>query len=283
MFNKEIAVLITCHNRKEKTLACLTALYNCIIPDNYIFEVYLVDDGSTDGTSQAVKDNFPQVNIILGNGNLYWNQGMRLALETAAKTKEYDFYLWLNDDTILENDAIIELLNCSNEALQKNNMSAIITGACKNTTNKKEFSYGGRTEKGAVVPNGLLQNCKYINGNAVLVPNVIFEKLGNLSSDYTHGMGDYDYGLRALQEGFMCYSTKKYIAVCNINEGLPNWCNPRVSLYKRWQHFKSPLGLNIKEYNKFRKKFWGIKWVSFSIKAYSKMLFPNIYTKLTQI
>jgi GT2 family glycosyltransferase len=275
-----IAVLLTCHNRKEKTLACLTALYSCIKSKDYVFKVFLVDDGSTDGTAQAIKDKFPQVHVIEGNGNLFWNRGMRLSWETAYKTQEYDFYLWLNDDTMLDLTALIELLECSEEALKKDNQPAIISGACRKNDDENEFSYGGRTEECPVVPNGVLQKCKYINGNAVLVPNKIYQKLGNLSPDYTHGMGDYDYGLRAINAGLYCYTTKTFIAVCDVNEEIQGWCNPNVSLKKRWQQFKSPIGLNINEYIVFRKKFWGYKWISFTFKAFIKMLIPRIYSNL---
>ena len=68
--------------------------------DKIDLNVYLVDDGSTDGTSEAVKKNFPQVNIIKGDGTLFWNGGMRVAFSKAMES-EHDYYLWLNDDTIL--------------------------------------------------------------------------------------------------------------------------------------------------------------------------------------
>jgi GT2 family glycosyltransferase len=74
--NYTIAVLLTCHNRKEKTLSCLTALFNCIVPDGYGFNVFLVDDACTDGTAEAIKEKFPQVNIIQETGNLCWNREM---------------------------------------------------------------------------------------------------------------------------------------------------------------------------------------------------------------
>jgi len=276
-----IAVLLTCHNRKDKTLTCLNYFHNVIKPDGFLFEIFLVDDGSTDGTADAVKTNFPNVKVIKGTGNLFWNQGMRLAWETALMYRnDYDYYLWLNDDTMLDLTALIELLECSEEALKKDNQPAIISGACRNNDEENEFSYGGRTEECPVVPNGVLQKCKYINGNVVLVPNKIFQKLGNLSPDYTHGMGDYDYGLRAINAGFYCYTTKTFIAVCEVNEGIPRWCNPNVSLKKRWQQFKSPLGLNINEYIAFRKKFCRYKWISFTFKAFIKMLIPRIYSNL---
>lgn len=278
---KSIAVLITCHNRKPKTLACLEALHQCIVPNGYVFVVYLVDDGSSDGTGEAVKNQFPKVNVIPGDGNLFWNRGMRLAWETAAKTKEYDYYLWLNDDTILDCKALVEILECNQEVLNKNNNSAIITGTCKRLTDQEEFSYGGRTDFGAVIPNGQIQSCKYINGNAVLVPKEVYQTIGNLSNDYTHTMGDFDYGLRAIQAGYNCYTTKSYIALCPTNEGVPSWCNPKIPLVKRWKHLQSPNGLNIKEYNTFRKKFWGWKWLVYAIKAYLKTLSPKFYKMIS--
>ncbi|WP_456376520.1 glycosyltransferase family 2 protein [Lutibacter sp.] len=275
-----IAVLLTCHNRKEKTIACLTYLYQTTLPKPYALHVFLVDDGSTDGTAQAVQVNFPQVNVIQGNGNLFWNQGMRLAWKTASKKQDYDFYLWLNDDTILNRHAIIELLQCNKEAFSKDAKEAIICGACSNTKNEDTFSYGGRTDLGEVIPNGNLQQCTYINGNVVLVPKKTFITLGNLSKEYTHGIGDNDYGLRAIKAGYKCYTTKTYIATCPTNED-PQWANPDIPLKKRFALFYSSRGLNYKEYILFRKKFWGIKWISFAVKAYAKVLFPKMYKSLT--
>ena len=51
---QHISVLLTCHNRKAKTLGCLTSLYAAELPVGYDMEVYLVDDGCTDGTADAV-------------------------------------------------------------------------------------------------------------------------------------------------------------------------------------------------------------------------------------
>jgi GT2 family glycosyltransferase len=278
-----IAVILTCHNRKNKTLACLDSLFISNLPDYLEMEVFLVDDGSTDKTSDAVKELFSHVNIIQGNGNLFWNQGMRLAWQMAAQTKDFDFYLWLNDDTILDPNALKELLKIYLEAKLLEQKEVIITAACRSESKNNMFSYGGRNDDGPVIPNGKLQSCKYINGNVVLIPKFIFNLIGNLSNDYSHGMGDYDYGLRALQKGFKCYTTRKFIATCPSNQGIATWCNPEKSLINRWQAFHSPLGLNIKEYIVFRKKFWKYKWAFFLAKAYIKMIFPRSYKKLQKL
>jgi len=279
---KTITVLITVHNRKAKTLACLEHLFAATLSQNHSLEVFLVDDGSTDGTGEAVKEKFPQVNIIQGTGNLYWNGGMRLAWQKASKAGNCDFYLWLNDDTIIDENALSELFENYNDALKRDNKPAIIVGTCRSENGRDEFSYGGRNEKGPVLPNGYLKECKFINGNLVLVPQAIYKQIGILSNDYTHALGDNDYGMRAIQAGFKCYISKQYIATCPSNPGIPGWCNPKNSLKQRWQLLHTPKGLNIKEYNHYRKKFWGKKWMIFALKAYLKTIIPSLYGRISK-
>ncbi|MCG6190244.1 glycosyltransferase family 2 protein [Maribellus maritimus] len=276
----KIGVLLTCFNRKEKTMACLSAFFKATnLVSGVNFDVFLVDDGSTDGTSEAVKNTFPGVKTIKGSGNLFWNGGMRLAWSEAAKN-QYNFYMWLNDDTILSEYALNEMLECYSLAEGKDQKPALIVGACVTSGNSGRFSYGGRSdEETPVIPNGDLQSCKYINGNIVLVADRIFEELGNLSSDYTHAMGDIDYGLRALKKGFSLYTTRNYVAVCELNE-MPAWHDPKFPFSKRWELVHSPKGLNLKEYNKFRKKFWGRKWIIYAFKVYLKVIFPQVYNRL---
>lgn len=279
--NINIAVLMTCHNRRDKTLSCLSYLHNSQLPIKHSLDIFLVDDGSTDDTSNAVRERFPLVNIIFGNGHLYWNQGMRLAWRSATERKEYDYYLWLNDDTFIDRHAINELLECSSEAMIKDSKPAVVVGSCRASIKSHKFSYGGWINKTPIIPNGQLQVCELINGNAVLIPKTIYNTIGNLSPDYTHAIGDTDYGLRASKSGYNCYITKSYIATCPQNEQIPGWCDPEKSLFKRLKLLHSPKGLNIKEYNTFCKKFWGWKWLFFSLKVYLKAIFPSIYSKLT--
>ena len=111
LVHQTIAVLLTVFNRKTKTLECLEHLYKQIPLEGYKVDVYLTDDGCTDGTPKAVKELFPDVNIIQGNGNLFWNRGMYVAWEAATQIKDYDFYLWLNDDTYLYPESLEYMLN----------------------------------------------------------------------------------------------------------------------------------------------------------------------------
>lgn len=278
--NQNLAVLMTCHNRKEKTIDCLAALYNADRPCGLDINIYLVDDGSTDGTGHEVKNAFPNVNVIEGNGSLYWNGGMIKAWEYSEKIGGFDFFLWLNDDTIIDKSAIQEVIECYREANLIESKPSIIVGSCKSGQNEEEFSYGGRTlDEKPVIPNGDIQKCSLINGNLVLVPRPVYESVGMLSSEYSHGIGDNDYGLRAISKGFSCYVTKRFIADCPTND-VPVWCNPKKDLKARYRHFHSPTGLNFSEYVRFRKRFWKKTWMVYAIKAYLKMLMPETYGKL---
>src|SRR6266480_1904244 len=103
-----VAVLMTCFNRREKTIAALTALREATTKA-IEYRVFLVDDGSTDGTSKIVLDEFPEAKVIEGTGELYWNRGMRLAWCHALEANPA-FYLWLNDDMILREGSVAKLV-----------------------------------------------------------------------------------------------------------------------------------------------------------------------------
>lgn len=79
----KIAILMTVHNRKQKTLACIQKIFNNSTQDDIV--CYLVDDGCTDGTKEAVAKLYPKVKVIKGDGYLFWNRGMFLAWEIAKK------------------------------------------------------------------------------------------------------------------------------------------------------------------------------------------------------
>lgn len=277
----KIAVLLACHNRKDKTISCLNSLFNANLFLNYSLEVYLVDDCSTDGTSEAVTNFFPNVNIIRGNGNLYWNQGMRLAWKTSVKKNVPDFFIWLNDDTNIDDDALLHLFQCYNEYISINSTEVIVVGSCRNKIDEDKYSYGLRKNHVKIIPNGKIQNGNMLNGNLVLISKAVYTKLGILSNSYTHAMGDYDYGLRALENSIELITTKKYIATCESNIGLPKWCDPRINFFNRWKALHIPLGLNIKEYKIFIKRFWPKNYIMSILKVYLRCLVPSFYNKIS--
>jgi GT2 family glycosyltransferase len=204
---RRIAVLLTSFNRREKTLACLGSLFDqrCGSAD---IEVYLVDDASTDGTAQAVAERYPEVNVIRGTGDLFWSRAMALAQQVSSPSRP-DFMLWLNDDVRLYGDAITTLLAIEDDLVGRGHPPSIVVGAMADPATGAT-TYSGMVRASRLrrmlfiplEPGATAVRCDVMNGNLVLVPRSVYEHIGGFDPAYRHAMNDFDYGLRALEEGY---------------------------------------------------------------------------------
>ncbi|WP_147392280.1 glycosyltransferase family 2 protein [Algoriphagus lacus] len=270
--SKQIAVLITCFNRVATTLQCLDHLFQATLPENTSIEVFLVDDGSPDLTGQKVKSKYPQVNVIQGDGNLYWSGGMYKAWEEAAKSKDFDFYLWLNDDTHIFPEAIVELLKDAAITHSK----SLIVGSCLSNKDKS-FTYGGYVGEVSLLPSGVPQKCDFTNGNLVLVPKHIYTKIGNLNKRYIHLYGDYDYSMRVNQAGLSCYSSSQFLATCEPNEK-SYWGTDDMSTWQKLKLLHHPKGIDLKRGFYFKKYHFGTKvGIKVVLDAYLRILTPALH------
>lgn len=251
---KYLAVLLTVHNRREKTLICLNNLFNQVIPDGVSLGVFLTNDGCTDGTPEAVKERYPQVNIVQGDGTLFWNRGMYAAWEAAEKAKDYDFFLWLNDDTFLFPNAVAYMLQSSERFGDK----AIIVGATCSKDNPVDTTYSGFIGKRQVRVNGSFQAVQKFNGNFVLIPRQVYEVLGKNDPYFRHSFGDIDYGLRAGKAGIRCMLTDKHIGTCERHEHIIKCFDTHYSLAQRMRNFYSPLGMNPFEFFHMNRRSLGL-------------------------
>ncbi len=271
-----LAILITCHNRKDKTIKCLHLLFNQSgLDKDFIIEVFLVDDCSTDGTSDAIREQFPDVNIIYGNGNLYWNRSMYLAWTIASAKKDYDYYMWLNDDTFLYQNALQNLIS---SALKTQNESAICGSTFSLEFNK--ISYGGYSKKGILfIPNGELQEIYTFNGNVILIPKFVFLKVGFLNKCYPHAIGDFDYALSIRKVHLKSFILGDYVGTCEGSDKLPIWCSHNVSFKNRLANLYSPLGNSHPYYYFiFSLKHYGIiTAIKHFLTIHLRLLFPKIW------
>ncbi len=266
----KISVLLTCHNRKEKTLECLDHLYLQQNHGVYTFDVFLVDDGSTDGTGETVKKKFPNVNVINGNGALFWNRGMLLAWEHALLESACDAVVWLNDDTMLNDDAMAIILNC----VQKH-PGAIVVGSVADS--EGIIAYGGYQVKNVLLkPEKDELPCCLFNGNVVLVPREVSDKIGLLDKKFSHAMGDFEYGRRASRNGIECFATS-VIGQCNRNGDYVRWMDTRYSLVKRLKFLYSPLGINPVEAFYYVKSESLLRACSLFLYLHLKALLPRFF------
>ena len=249
-----IAVIITVHNRKTKTINSLNNLFHQSIPSNCKLEVYMTDDGCTDGTPEAVREMFPDVRIIKGDGTLFWNRGMHLAWTVAAKERDYDYYLWLNDDTFIYDGCIARLLSESERYEEK----SIVVGSTCAVGNTSKITYGGSQNGKKITDVESRNRCDEINGNIVLIPKYVYDILGTNDPYFRHCLGDTDYGLRAKENNIGCYLGKGIFGECDLHESPTVWMDPSQPFKKRWKNFFSPLGNNPFEFFYFKKKHNGL-------------------------
>jgi GT2 family glycosyltransferase len=260
---RRIAVLMTSFNRCESTLRSLAALTRQQRAADFTLQVFLVDDGSTDGTADAVQSAFPEIRILQGDGSLFWNGGMRMAF-AAALQESFDAYVLLNDDTVLYNGAIARLVACVQMRVEAERPVIAVGSTVSPQTG--EHTYGGimKHVHGAVIrfdkipPHECLPiPCDAMNGNVVLIPREIADVVGNLDKRFRHQFGDLDYALRAKRAGFQVMVAPGYLGECASNSKAGTWRDSSLSLRKRWKHLLSPKGIPVQEWFFFTSRHYG--------------------------
>ena len=277
----QIAVLLTCHNRRDTTITCIEALSRQCLPENAELTVYVVDDGCTDGTAVAVTQRFPRVQIIAGDGDLYWVGGMRLAWSVAAAEADYDAYLWLNDDTTLVPTAISTLVASWRTAASLGQPGIIVGSTCNSDDGRLTYGgYSGRVK--LIEPSWQMQLCDTMNGNMVLVPRAVFEVVGNLCPEFRHNGGDMDYGVRARKAGFKVWVAPGFLGSCRQNPGL-SWADPSVPFSSRWRSLNSPKGLPVHERYLYCRHHHGFRWPVDILKLLLRVSLPGPWHWLKRV
>lgn len=288
MKKTRIAALLTCFNRRSKTLDCLDSLYKQIETDQLSVEVYLVDDGSTDGTSEEVSKKYPDIKLLRGDGNLFWAGGMRKAFSSAMKD-DPDFYLWLNDDTFLLPNALSILMNTLERRLEHDleNQPLIVGSTCDPDTHLT--TYGGVNIKykwwplryELVTPSpDFPVKCDTLNGNCVLIPRQLALKLGGIDKAFTHYLADHDFGLRARALGHETWIAPGHLGTCELSK-TERKTTKRSDFSSQLEALDSPKGLSIggtdltsfREWKVYSKRHGGWLWPIYWVAPYRRLLF----------
>jgi GT2 family glycosyltransferase len=282
----KIAVLLTCHNRKEKTIKCIKSLYAAInISDSEtMFEIYLVDDGSTDGTSEEIAKNYSKINLIQGSGKLFWAGGMRLAWETALKKdQDYNFFLLLNDDVILMENFLNGLLNTHKYCLEQYNQAGIYVFSTIDPSNSN-ISYGGtliikkgiRIKSKRINPTNVPLPCSMANANILMITSAVVKAIGIFDPKYTHNFADYDYTLNASKQGIPVLVCPGFGGYC-VNDHVRAWLSTNSTLNERVIFLYSQKYLSYTEKKYYLKKNFKCQFPYYFIMLWLKTLFPIIW------
>lgn len=262
----KIAVLITCFNRRVITEACLHAFFAAQKYSNFDFDVYLTDGGSSDGTPEIIRRNFPSV-FVFEEDDLYWNEGM-INSWLQASAHAYDGFLLLNDDLHINLRTLLNL----QESISDYGNNLLIVG-------RTISAIDGKTTYGALAPAKGLSKLRFrlafdsgvepitMNGNFVYVPKSIYDVLGKLSPRFRHSMGDIDYGLRARKNGFSIIEIPTPVGNQEYNFEWSNR-NRYLTPINFRQILMDPKGIPIREWLYFCRNHGGILWPINFLKRY---------------
>jgi GT2 family glycosyltransferase len=197
---ERVAIVIPAYNRKATTLACLEGLEKN--GDLARCQAIVVDDGSSDGTAEAIGDRFPGVTVLRGDGSLWWTgataRGMQHAIESGA-----DFVIWLNDDTFVEPGAVARLVDLACAAPR------LIPAA-----QTVDPETGAPSNGGVVVSRrhrlvhvragpGERRSCDGLSGNFLCVRKEVVEAIGYPDARrFPQYYGDHTYTFAAKRAGF---------------------------------------------------------------------------------
>lgn len=108
----DLSIIIVNYNTKELTLQCISSIYESNTKKNS-FEIFVVDNNSSDGSVEAIKQQFKKVILIENKDNV----GFSKANNQAIRQAKGEYILLLNSDTIVQENTLSIML----QYMQQNN------------------------------------------------------------------------------------------------------------------------------------------------------------------
>jgi GT2 family glycosyltransferase len=208
-----IYIVIPVYNRLKYTQACLDCLFKQNVAE---YKVIVVDHGSTDGTSEVIARDYPEVILLQEDESLWWagatNKGIQRALKLSRRPE--DFILTLNNDLIVKPGYLSELLR-----VYYVNRPAIVGSLSVHINNADKIDFAGvkwnkitakfRKPTFLGIPLSKLKTehewleTDLLPGRGTLFPISVFRKLGLFDeTKFPHYAADEDFALTCKRNGY---------------------------------------------------------------------------------
>ncbi len=211
MSTERVHVVIPVFNRWEQTRKCLAHLEDSSFTN---LQIIVVDHGSTDGTAEGLKNEFPDVLRVEGSSELWWSGATNLGVTTALEHGA-SLIMLLNNDCYVARDTVEVLVNHSTE-----HPKAVIAPVHRNLHSGEVITKRGGTlfllgfptlmipGKSLYKPGtaNLRPTSLIMGGRGTLIPASIFERIGLFNDvDLPHYWADHDFFLRCKKSGVAQY------------------------------------------------------------------------------
>jgi GT2 family glycosyltransferase len=219
---KRVEIVAPVHNRREITLQCLRSIAR-LEADGLEIHTIIVDDGSTDGTAKAIETEFPSVEVVKGDGNLWFTEGTNVGVRAALKHNP-DYVLMINDDQVFDSKCVKLMV----ETAEKYPRSIVGSLLLLWDVPHKLFQVAPvwETLKGGwqlwdnqtvwTIPKKPWK-VEIIVGNCVLVPVAAIREAGLMNSKRYPNFGDAEYTPRLRKKGWLLLIEPRARVFCQPN------------------------------------------------------------------
>ena len=209
----KIAIVIPSHNNLNVLKHSVPSIYDDA------FMIVLFDDGSTDGTAEWVKKNYPKVHILKGDGNCWWTGAVSRLIDYCL-VKNCDYIISLNADVLITPELARSLV-----CLSIDKSDAIVASLVVDVTNPEKVLWAGsRFDKihkfvpiyasqyihkaGSLVrslPKGPY-TADEVHGRGVVLPASVIRSIGNYDwESFPQYGGDTEFSFRASRNGITMF------------------------------------------------------------------------------
>lgn len=220
-YNPLVSIIIVTWNGEKYLNECISSL----LEQSYThFEIIMVDNASTDGSVELVKENFPNVQIIENDENKGFSGGTNAGIDVAKG----ELLALFNQDAVAKNDWLVKLI----EKIESSKNIAAVAG--------KVYFYHDTYGKNAVASTwskidpytGCAYNftedetsskVDYLTGCAMLVKKEIVDEIGLLDTGYFMYFDETDWCARMIRAGYdLVYvpsAIVKHVVSASLGEG----------------------------------------------------------------
>lgn len=286
---RDVYIIIPAHNN----LMVLKETLYSICPSNC--HVVVVDDGSTDGTTEWIEQNYPLIHVLQGTGNDWWTGSLSKGIKY-AQNNNASYIFSLNADVTSSEKTILQLIKTSVA-----NDNAIVGSIALDSHARTTVRWAGsRFSKFAkwlpfyvsryVYKSGLdiseipktVFEVDEVHGRGVLIPVEVIEKIGNYDHvTFPQYGGDTDFSLRARRAGLKLFVDPKCVSYVRSD-------NTSIIIQKKqnpYQKIKNIINyLIMRKHGEALRVWWLLLWrhipFRYVLPSYFFIISINIFRRL---
>jgi len=201
----KVVVIVLTWNSENDIIECLVSLRLLKYPN---YEIIVVDNASTDRTPNIVKDNFPDVTLIINKKNLGFGGGFNVGIKEAIRRKA-DYIVCLNSDIVVDEHFLLELVKVGELSENVGGLCPIAyyydqpnringAGGIVRIIHSKVFGCG-EIDRGQY---NKTKETRMLCGPALVLKRKALLDIGFFDTEYFYGPEDMDMALRLIKKGY---------------------------------------------------------------------------------